>query len=189
MKRLNPLFVSFFALAAAPLFAAEEAEGGHGGGELPRIVNFAVLAAILVLALRKPIVDYVNARTDQIREQLKDAKARQEKAEVERKRAEMLLGTLDAEVEKAKDEARRAAEAERDRILRTAEQEAARIRALAKKEIDAEVEAGRRRLLARATELSVELAHKKLQSSMTEADQKKLIDRGIEILGSRGGRS
>lgn len=191
MTRLKrSLLLSFFVLStAAPLLAAEEEQGRHGAGEIPRIVNFAILAAILVLALRKPIADYVNAKTDQIREQLKEAEAKQDKADVERERAEALLNSLGGEVEKAKEEARRAAEAERNRILQAAELEATRIRELAKKEVAAEVEAGRRKLLARATELSVDLAHKKLQTTMTEADRKNLIDRSIETLASRGAKS
>lgn len=162
----------------SPLFAAE-------GGELPRIVNFAILAALLVLVLRKPLADFLNAKTTQIREELQEARSRETNAEVERKRAEELLAGLDQEVKKAKDEAIRAAQAERERILKTAEQEASRIRAIAKKEIDAEVEAGRRRLFARATELSVDLAHKKIASSMTDTDRDRLIDRSVDILGRR----
>jgi F-type H+-transporting ATPase subunit b len=172
---LSPLLVItlFFATPAA---AAE-------GGELPRIVNFAVVAAVLVLALRKPLAGYLSARTEQIKEQLKEAKSKQERADEEQTKAESLLARLDQEVQKARDEARRAAEAERDRIVKAAEIEAARIREIASKEIDAEVEAGRRKLMARATELSVELAEKKLKSAMNEADQSRLIDRSIELLG------
>ena len=155
------------------------------GGELPRIVNFAILATVLVLVLRKPLADFLNARTTQIREELSEARTRETNAEVERKRAEELLAGLNQEVQKAKDEAIRSAQAERERILETAEHEAARIRAIAKKEIDAEVEAGRRRLFARATELAVELAQKKIASSMTDADRDRLIDRSVDILGRR----
>ena len=162
----------------SPLFAAE-------GGELPRIVNFTILATVLVLVLRKPLADFLNAKTTQIREELQEARSRETNAEVERKRAEELLLSLDREVQKAKDEARRDADAERERILKTAQQEAARIRAIAKKEIDTEVEAGRRRLFARATELSVELAHKKIASSMTDADRDRLVDRSVDMLGRR----
>jgi F-type H+-transporting ATPase subunit b len=164
--------------SASPVFAAE-------GGELPRIVNFTILAAVLVLVLRKPLADFLNARTTQIREQLQEARSREANAEVERKRAEELLASLNQEVQKAKDEARRAAQAEKERILKTAEQEASRIRAIAKKEIEAEVEAGQRKLFARATELSVDLAHKKIAGSMTDADRDRLIDRSVDILGRR----
>ena len=79
------------------LFAAE-------GGELPRIVNFAILATILVLVLRKPLADFLNAKTTQIREELQQARSRQTNAEVERRRAEELLASLDQEVQKARAE-------------------------------------------------------------------------------------
>lgn len=164
--------------SASPLFASE-------GGELPRIVNFAILATVLVLVLRKPLADFLNAKTTQIREQLQEARSKETNAEVERKRAQELLASLDQEVQKARDDAGRAAQAEKERILKTAVQEAARIRAIVKKEIEAEVEAGRRRLFARATELSVDLAHKKIASSMTDADRNRLIDRSVDILGRR----
>jgi len=155
------------------------------GGELPRIVNFGILLTVLVLVLRRPLADFLNAKTTQIREELAEARSRETNADVERRRAEELLASLGREVQKAKDEAASAAKAEKERILRTAEQEAARIRAIAKKEIEAEVEAGRRRLFARATELSVDLARKKIESTMTDADRDRLIDRSVEILGRR----
>jgi F-type H+-transporting ATPase subunit b len=165
---------------ATPVFAAEEA---HEASELPRIVNFAILAAVLALVLRKPLADFLKARTEEIRERLQEARTRETNAGVERRRAEELLASLPQEVQKAKEEARKAAEAERERILRTAEQEAARIRAIARKEIEAEVEAGRRQLFARATELAVTLAEKKIASTMNDADRARLVDRSVDILG------
>ena len=161
--------------AATPLYAAE-------GSNLPRIANFAIVAAVLLFALKKPLAGYLQARTDQIRAELADAKGKSAKAEVELEQAKALLGSLDDEVERAKGEARKAAEAEKARIVKAAETESARIREIAKKEIDNEVETARRKLLARAAELSVSLAHEKLESSMTEEDQTKLIDRSIAIL-------
>jgi F-type H+-transporting ATPase subunit b len=177
---LVPLAAALLLSLSSPtaLLAAE-------GGELPRIVNFAILAVVLVLVLRKPLADFLDAKTTQIREELSEARTRETNAEVERKRAEELLAGLNREVQKAKEEAIRSAQGERDRILKTAEHEAARIRAIAKKEIDAEVEAGRRRLFARATELAVELAQKKIATSMTDADRDRLIDRSVDILGRR----
>ncbi len=179
-RSLVPLTAVLLVSLGSPsgLFAAE-------GGELPRIVNFSILAVVLVLVLRKPLAEFLNAKTAQIREELSEARTRDANAAVETKRAEELLASLNREVRKAKDEAIRSAQAEKERILKTAEHEAARIRAIAKKEIEAEVEAGRRRLFARATELAVELAQKKIASSMTDADRDRLIDRSVDILGRR----
>jgi F-type H+-transporting ATPase subunit b len=162
-------------VTATPAMAAE-------GGELPRIVNFAILAAILYWVLAKPLTGFLQARTEQIRSELSDAADKTSRAAVELKKADDILASVEDEIAKAKEEARRAAEAERDRILKAAEAEAARIKDIARKEIAAEVEAGRRRLLARAAELSVDLAHKKLASTMTKEDQSKLIDRSIAMM-------
>lgn len=161
--------------AATPLYAAEESS-------VPRIVNFAILAAALFFALKKPLGGYLQARADQIRAELAEAKEKIARAEQEVVQAKSLRESLDEEVERAKQEARAAAEAERARILAAAESEAERIRDIARREIDNEVETGRRRLLARATELSVSLAHEKLRATMTEDDQSRLIDRSIDIL-------
>ena len=160
---------------ATPLYAAE-------GSNLPRITNFAIVVLALFLLLKKPLAGYLQARTDLIRAELLDAKEKSAKAEVELEQAKALLGSLDDEIEKAKGEARSAAEAERARIVELAETEAARIKELATKEIANEVETARRKLLAHAAELSVSLAHQKLERSMTEDDQTKLIDRSIAIL-------
>ena len=172
------LFV-LLATAVSPVYAAE-------GGDLPRIANFTIVAALLFFALRGPLSGYLVARTEQIREQLAEAREKSERGEKERQLAVELLASLDNEVEKAKEEAKRAAEVERARILKTAEAEAERIREIARKEIANEVESGRRKLLARAAELSVSLAHEKLESAMTEEDQNRLIDRSIEILVKSG---
>ena len=77
------------------------------------------------------------AKTTQIREELQQARSRETNAEVERRRAEELLASLDQEVQKARDDARRAAQSEKERILKTAEHEAARLRAIAKNGADA----------------------------------------------------
>ena len=167
------------ATTVSPVYAAE-------GSNLPRIVNFTIVAALLFFALRGPLAGYLVARTEQIRKELSDAREKSARGEKERQLAVELLANLDDEVEKAKNEAKRAAEVERTRILKAAEAEAERIREIARKEIANEVESGRRKLLARAAELSVSLSHKKLKAAMTEEDQNRLIDRSIEILGKSG---
>lgn len=165
-------------ILASPLEAAE-------GGEAPRIINFAIVAAVLFFLLRKPLAEYLTARAAQIREELAQAKVNRERGDKARLEAEARLETLDAQVAKAREEARQAAEAEGARIVKNALGEAAHITALAKKEIDAELEAGRRKLLARAAELSVELAQQEIQSKMTKEDQANLVDRSIALMGEK----
>lgn len=152
---------------------------------MPRIINFSIVAGVLFFLLRKPLADYLTARAAQIRQELAQAKENRDRGEKEREEAEAELATLEGRVARAKDEAKEAAEAEAARIIKAAHGEAARITALAQKEIDAELEAGRRKLLARAAELSVELAQKEIEAKMSKEDQAKLIDRSIELMGER----
>ncbi len=161
---------------AAPALAAE-------GGELPRIINFLIVVVILVLLLRKPLAGYLSAQTDQIRSQLAAAAEQRAKAKEEMARAEQRLDGLDDEIARVREEAKQAAVGERARIVEAAQAEAKRITALAKKEIETELELSRRKLLARATELSVSLARKKIESTMTDEDQARLVDRSIGLLG------
>jgi len=175
------VFVATSALAlsfanATPVLAAE-------GGELPRIINFLIVIFFLVFFLRKPLAGYLSAQTDQIRSQLAKATKRRTKAIEEMARAEHRLKGLSNEIEQVRQEAKQAALAEQDRILEVARAEAKRITALAKKELETELELSRRKLMARATELSVSLARSSIKSKMTEEDQERLVNRSIELLG------
>ena len=177
MKRVET-FVLIFILfgASSPVYAA---------GETSRVVNFAILAAVLYFAIRKPLGDYLSARAEQIRTELAEAADNHARASAETEKAEERLARLDEEIAKVRADAERTAEAERNRILESARAEAARIEEIATKQIDAQVEAGRRKLLARATELSVELAEKKIKTSINDDDHNRLVDRSIELLGER----
>ena len=58
MKQANRIAVFFLLISAAtPLYAAE-------GSNLPRITNFAIIAAVLFFALKKPLAGYLQAKTD-----------------------------------------------------------------------------------------------------------------------------
>jgi len=164
--------------------AAEEAEA-HGGGWdlLYRVVNFAILVGALVYLLRKPLSNYLDAKTEQIRRDLTEAAGKRERAEAERKEAEARLAGLDREIAEARVKGLAQAEDERRRILQAAESEAARLAENAKKEIEAELELARRKLTARAAELSIEMARKKIREQISDADRRALFEKSMDKLG------
>jgi F-type H+-transporting ATPase subunit b len=182
------LLVATVATAAASggmLLQGHEGEEAHGSplDLVFRVVNFAILAGALVYLLRKPLSNYLNAKAEQIRSDLAAAVGKRERAEAERKEAEARLAGLDEEIAAVRAKGLAQAEDERRRILQAAESEAARLAERAKKDIEAEVELARRRLTARAAELSVELARKKLAEQIGDADRQALFDKGLEKLG------
>ena len=164
--------------------AAEEAEAhGSGWDLLYRVVNFAILVGALVYLLRKPLSNYLDAKTEQIRRDLTEAAGKRERAEAERKEAEARLAGLDREIAEARVKVLAQAEDERRRILQAAESEAARLAENAKKEIEAELELARRKLTARAAELSIEMARKKIREQISDADRRALFEKSMDKLG------
>ena len=182
MRALRPLPVAavagvVLATVAAPAFAAEE-----GTSYLPRIVNFTILATILVLALRKPIAGYLEARALQIREQLAAARADREEAARAAERATARFRELDDEVEAARQRITEAAAAEGRRIVAAAEEQAKKIGAAAQAELDQEVRVAERRLAAGAARAAVGIARTRLRDTMSEEDHRRLIDAGMTAI-------
>lgn len=161
----------------SPAFAAEE-----GASNLPKIVNFTILATILVLALRKPIASYLEARALQIREQLAAARADREEAARAAERATARFRELDGEVEAARKRITEAATAEGRRIVAAAEEQARKIGATAQAELNQEVRVAERRLAAGAARAAVEIARTRLRDTMSEEDHRRLIDAGMTAI-------
>lgn len=182
MRARRPLPVAalagaILATVAAPAFAAEA-----GTSYLPRVVNFTILATILVLALRKPIAGYLGARALQIREQLAAARADREEAALAAARATERFRELDGEVEAARQRITEAAAAEGRRIVAAAEDQARKIGAAAQAELDQEVRVAERRLAAGAARAAVGIARMRLRHTMSEEDHRRLIDAGMTAI-------
>ena len=183
---LRVVFVAAIVLGGGSVMAqSHEGEEAHGSAlELVfRVVNFAILAGALVYLLKKPLGNYLDAKTEQIRSELAAAADKRKRAEAERREAEARLAGLDEEIAAARAKGLAQAEDERRRILQAAENDAARLAEHAKKQIEAELELARRRLTARAAELSIEMARKKLGEQIGDADRRALFEKGLEKLG------
>ncbi len=164
--------------AASPAFAAEEGAASN----LPKIVNFTILAVILVLALRKPLAGYLEARALQIREQLAEARANREAAARLAERASHRSAALDDEVEAARARIAEAASAEGRRIVAAAEEQAKKIHATAQAELKKEVRVAERRLAAGAAQAAVQIARAQLRDTMSEEDHQRLLDSGMAAI-------
>lgn len=192
MRRARTLCGVLAVLIVAIVLVSGSARGqGHEGEEAHgslldlvfRVVNFAILAGALVYLLKKPLGNYLDAKTEQIRSDLAEASRKREQAEAERSEAEARLAGLDQEIAEARAKGLAQAEDERGRILQAAEREAARLAEHAKKGIEDELELARRKLAARAAELSIEMARKKLREEISDADRRALFEKGLEKLG------
>jgi F-type H+-transporting ATPase subunit b len=144
---------------------------------IPKAVNLVIFFTILYFLLRKPTRDFFRERYNEIRAGLD--RAAREKAEAEAKMRELdaRLSRLDADIAEIKEQARREAEAERERIAAAARAEAEKLHATARREIEAAKQTALVELRRHAAEQAVALAEQAIRRELTPADDARLLDR------------
>lgn len=161
---------------------AEELAEDHapGGGILEtiaKLLNFAVLVAILVYFLRQPIAVYLVDRSQQIRHALVEAKATREQAATELARIEHRLGALPAELDALKLRGAEEVQAEQARIKAAAAAERERLLTQTRREIEQQYRLARRELVQETANQAAAIARARIEREITPADQARLIDR------------
>lgn len=171
----------------APAHAPGEGEEAHHEeGILPtvaRLLNFAVLAGVLIYFLGRPIGDYLSARSTQIRQHLVNAADTRRAAASRLEEIQRQLAALPGELDALR---RRGAEdiaAEEKRIAQAAETERSRLLEQTRREIDMRLRVARRELTEHAAQLAVEVARARITRTMTREDQLRLLDRYATQVG------
>ena len=149
---------------------------------LARVINFAIVAGVLVYYLRAPIARYLARRSAEIRGDLVKAAETRATAAAEIAAIDEKLKALPGEIEAL---GRRGAEeiaAEEARIRQAAAVERKRLIEQANREIELQVRAAERDLTRRAAELTVGLASQRIKRSISDDDRARLVDRYLEQL-------
>ncbi|HEX6324237.1 MAG TPA: ATP synthase F0 subunit B [Vicinamibacterales bacterium] len=156
---------------------AAEAEGGGIMSTVAKLFNFAVLVAILVHFLRRPIANYLVDRSQQIRHALVEAAATREQASADLARIESRLAALPAELAALKARGAAEVQAEQARIKAAAAAERERLLTQTRREIDQQYRLARRALVEETAEQAAAVARARIERDITPADQTRLIDR------------
>jgi F-type H+-transporting ATPase subunit b len=182
--------LALLAIMALPALAL--ASGGGGGHAdsgvilkdfIWRCVNFAVMIGLLGYFVSKPIRNGLQNRRAEIEKTLADAAAARDAAEAKAREYQEKLAKAAAEIETIYAAIRREGELERDKILASAKEMAAKIEQEADAKATSAVVRARLELRAEAARLAVELAEELLAKSVTAADQKRLIDEYMQKVG------
>lgn len=157
---------------------------GHGEVHSPpwlktdtaKVLNFAVLAIVLFLVLRKPASQALNGRIKGIADELNELETR--KAEVERELAEYdnKLATLDTQAEHVIAEYIRQGEEAKVRILQEAEATAEKLKEQAKKNIEHEFKQAKLQLQTEIVDKALAKAEQAIKAKVTDKDQERLVD-------------
>jgi F-type H+-transporting ATPase subunit b len=141
-----------------------------------RVMNFAVLAILLFLVLRKPAGQALNNRIKNIATELEELEQR--KAGVEKQLAEYnnRLATLDQEAEQIIAEYVRQGEEAKTRILKEAQASAERLEEQAQKNIDYEFSQAKIALQKAVMEKALVKAEEIIKTRISGEDQERLVD-------------
>ena len=126
------------------------------------LLNFAVIAAVIVWAGRTYLPGMFRDRTASIQKAMQEAQNASEEARRRLADIETRLMKLDGEIGMMRDAAEKEAAAEEARIQAAAEEDARKIVQSAEQEITAAVKTARRELTAYAADLAVGLAQKQI---------------------------
>jgi len=127
------------------------------------VLNFAVIAGIIVWAGRKFLPAAFRDRTAAIQKAMLEAQKASEEARSKLAEIESRLAKLDVEIATMRAAAEKEGAAEEARIQAAAQEDARKIVASAEQEIAAAAKAARRQLAAHAADLAVGLAQKQIR--------------------------
>ena len=158
--------------------AAEAEEGRHHLNWTDftyRTIAFVIVVGILVKLLRKPIVNFLNARREEIRRLLAELETKTAEVRSEYGRVQARLTSLEAETKKIVDELIAEGEAEKKKIIEAAHREAEYIQQQAQMAIEQEVQAARDALKNEIADQAVAAAQELLQEKIETDDHRRLV--------------
>ena len=179
-------------LAPVPAFAEESAGGAsilipNMAEFIPALIAFLIILVALAKLAWPSVLTMMDERSKRIEESLADAEAAKQAAAAKRREADQIVADARREAADIVLEARRDAESERARIIGSAHDEATALIARAHENIEDE----RRAVYASSAEtvanLAVEVAGRILNERLDEAEQRKLIEKYTEQVGSLNG--
>jgi F-type H+-transporting ATPase subunit b len=196
MKKIKPfihmLSTAMLALLPSILLAAEEAQEGHGeditfvGDWLPRLVNFAVIAGVLVYFMRKPVRDFFKNRSVEIARAIEESRDARERAAQALTDMERKIKDLEAETGRLVEDAKARGEKDKQALTEEGRKVAADVQAQVKQSVDLEVQKAKTALAAEAALLSIDLAEGNIKKKIGAQDHERILKDYISKVGGKG---
>ncbi len=182
-----PFAIMLFLCIAGLAFGSSGAEHGeaaaHQGwaaSDWQRVLNFAILVAVLIYFVRKPASEALNGRIDGIKQELSSLETRKKEAEEKLAEYNRRIASLDKEAEDIIAQYRKQGEAARERILRESEKTAAKLEEQAKKNIEQEFKNAKAKLQEDILRKALEKAETLVKEKITTDDQDRLVDEYLD---------
>jgi F-type H+-transporting ATPase subunit b len=193
MKKIMPIFsllIIIIAVAGAA-FASVAAEGGHEaitfmGDWLPRLVNFGIIAFVVVYYMKKPIRDFFAGRTAEIAKAMQDSRETRERAVAALTEMERKVKDLEAETARMIADAQSRGEKDKQALVEEGKKIAQDVQVQVTQGIEIEVQKARTALAAEAALLSLALAEGRIKEKISGQDHERIVKEYITKVGGRG---
>lgn len=192
MKRIVTFTWSVVAvLFSTAAFASEAAEGGHEGitflGDwLPRLVNFAIIAGVVIYFTRKPIREFFKNRSLEIAKAMQESKEARERAIAALAEMQQKIRDLEAETNRLIEDAKARGEKDKQALVEEGKQIVADIQSQVKEGVELEVEKARTSLQVEASLLSIDLAEGRIKEKINTQDHERIVKEYISKVGGKG---
>ena len=144
------------------------------------VIDFLVLIGVIVWFARKPIRNFVTSRRERIVSEMEEAQALRKEAMEKLNDYEQRLEHIETEIQEILENAQKAGEEERKRILVEATTTAEQIRTDAKTRLEQEGRKLRLALQEQLVDMAVSAAQKGLKTQLTGGHQDQFVDDYID---------
>jgi len=177
-------------LFAAIAFAEEAAHGGHEemtfmGDWLPRLVNFAIIASVVVYFSRKPIRDFFASRSAEIAKAMQDSREARERAVAALADLERKIKEMEAETGRMVADAETRGEKDKKALVEEGRKVAQDVQAQVKQGIDSELQKAKAALASEAALLALDLAEGRIKQNINSQDHERIVKEYIAKVGGR----
>ena len=175
---------------AASVFAEEAAHGGHDeitfmGDWLPRLVNFAIIAAVVVYFGRKPVRDFFANRSAEIAKSIQESHDARERAVAALTDLEQKIKEMEAETGRMVADAQARGEKDKKELIEEGKKVAQDVQAQVKQGIDSELHKAKAALAAEAALLALDLAEGRIKQKINNQDHERIVKEYITKVGGR----
>ena len=190
-KRLRFLLVSVLVITVVGCLAltalAAEAEQGPSSFKKIwmlswRLLNFLILAYLMVRLLKKPLSSFFQESARVIREQLQGTEQACQEAEQELQEMENRLEALDQEIQKLQGVIGEHGQRERDKIIANARQTAEQMLEKAKLEAAYSAQEAKNQLRLEVIDEAVRMAAESIRKAIESGDQERLVNEYLQDL-------
>lgn len=148
-----------------------------------QLLNTLILFWVLKRLLFKPVTEFMNNRTNDIKNKLKTADDKLEESEKLKKEYEQKLLDINKEAEKVLSDSHKKAVEEEQNIIKKAREEAEKIKARTQQDIEQTKEQIKDDIRKEVVDVSTLMTKKIIKLNLEEKNHLELIDKSIEELG------